>query len=88
MFGEEASKSTCLWLKNLPKLTPTKIVGRGEFVTYKSGVKMPKWYAEAIQLPKQERMKVRSKTFKGIAEALAEQWTQYVLTTHEELPKI
>ena len=39
-FGHEAEKTTCLWLKNLPNLTPTNIVGKGEIVTYKSGKKM------------------------------------------------
>ena len=38
MFGDEASKKTCLWLKNLPKLTPTKIVGKGEVVEGKNGL--------------------------------------------------
>lgn len=74
MFGDEASSFTCLWLKNLPLLTPTKIVGRGEFITHKSGVKKPKWYADALNLPPKERMKIRSKTFQGIADAMAEQW--------------
>lgn len=73
-FGDKASKSTCLWLKNLPKLTPTNIVDKGAFTTYKSGKRMPTWYAEAIKLPKDERMKVRSKTFQGIADAMAAQW--------------
>lgn len=73
-FGDEAQKTTCLWLKNLPNLKPTKIVGKGEFTTYKSGNKMPKWYADAFRLPKAERQKLRSKTFQGIADAMAEQW--------------
>jgi len=69
MFGNSFSKKTCLWLKNLPKLVPTKIVGKGEFITYKSGRKMPKWYAEL-----RGKGHERSRTFKGIAEAMAEQW--------------
>ena len=43
-------------------------------VTYKSGNTMPKWYADAFKLPKAERQKLRSKTFQGIADAMAEQW--------------
>jgi hypothetical protein len=74
MFGDEASKKTCLWLKNLPKLTPTKIVGKGEVVEGKNGFRMQKWYCDAYGLPKEERQKIRSKTFPGIAEAIAEQW--------------
>lgn len=69
-FGEPYSKRTCLWLKNLPKLMATKIVDKGEFVTYASGRRMPKWYAE-----KWGGGKSRSKTFQGIADAMAEQWS-------------
>ena len=43
---------------------------------YKSGNTMPKWYADAFKLPKAERQKLRSKTFQGIADAMAEQWGQ------------
>jgi len=76
-FGDEAQKTTCLWLKNLPKLKPTKIVGKGEFVTFKSGKKHPAWYAEAFAKAKTkaERQKLRSKTFQGIADAMADQWS-------------
>ncbi len=74
-FGEEASKATCLWLKGLPKLIPTKIVSKGEFYYPKSGAtRRPKWFADSAYLPKEERQKARSKTFKGIADAMAEQW--------------
>lgn len=71
-FGHEASKSTCIWLKGVPLLTPTKIVNKGEFVTFASGKKMPKWYAEAWS--SKDRAKIRSKTFQGIADAMAAQW--------------
>lgn len=75
-FGDEAQKATCLWLKNIPKLKPTKIVNKGEFITYKSGKKHPKWYADALSKTstKEERQKIRSKTFQGIADAMAKQW--------------
>lgn len=75
-FGDEAQKTTCLWLKNLPKLKPTKIVGKGEFTTFKSGKRHPKWYADAMATAKTkaERQKLRSKTFQGIADAMADQW--------------
>lgn len=71
-FGENAQKSTCLWLKNLPLLKPTNIVDKGEMITYESGRTMAKWYNEARNNP--ERSKIRSKTFIGIAKAMAEQW--------------
>ena len=81
MFGDKAQKSTCLWLKNLPKLEPTNIVEKGEFIEFisKKGVKkkQPKWYFDALKQAKtpEERRTLRSKTFKGIAEAMAKQWT-------------
>ena len=74
MFGDEAQKTTCLWLKGLPKLKPTNIVGEGEQIKYESGRSMPKWYADAYKLPPKERAKLRSKTFPGIARAMALQW--------------
>ena len=62
MFGHGETKATCLWLKNLPKLEPTNIVeGREQRVW-----KMP---------PGPERAKERSKTFPGIAKAMASQWS-------------
>tara|TARA_R110002153_G_scaffold3966_3_gene18989 strand:+ start:742 stop:1377 length:636 start_codon:yes stop_codon:yes gene_type:complete len=81
MFGNKAQKSTCLWLKNLPLLEPTDIVEKGEFIEFisKKGVKkkQPKWYFDALKNAKTpaERRTLRSKTFKGIAEAMAKQWT-------------
>jgi len=78
MFGDEASKVTCLWLKNLPKLEPTKIVGKGERVILSSGKSLPKWYSDALTQAKSaaERRTLRSKTFEGMAKAMAEQWTK------------
>ena len=73
-FGDSFSKKTCLWLKGLPLLKPTELVDKGEQVKYKSGKSMPKWYADAFQLPPKERAKIRSKTFPGIADAMATQW--------------
>lgn len=70
-FGHEARKTTCLWLKNLPLLKPTKLVGQGEIHTTKSGRRLPKWYNLP---PGPDRWKVRSATFPGIATAMADQW--------------
>jgi hypothetical protein len=77
-FGDEASKATCLWLKNLPLLEPTNIVGKGERVYLSSGKSLPKWYSDALTLSKSsaERRTMRSKTFEGLARAMAEQWTR------------
>lgn len=68
-FGDEAQKTTCLWLKGLPKLEATDIVGKGEFWVSPDGKKrMPKWFSD------NKSGKIRSKTFPGIAKAMAEQW--------------
>jgi len=68
-YGHEASKKTCLWLKGLPKLQSTKLVGKGEFITYASGKRLPAWYAKSWG-----DGKARSIFWPGIAEAMAEQW--------------
>ena len=73
-FGDAFEKKTCLWLKGLPELTPTNIVEIPPRKKFDSGKTMPSWYAEAWHLPKEERAKLRSKTFPGIAKAMAEQW--------------
>ena len=72
-FGHTTQKTTCLWTKNLPLLKHTKVV-KPEMVTMKNGKKMNKFHYDTFSLPKKERSHVRSKTFKGIAEAMAEQW--------------
>ena len=73
-FGDAFEKKTCLWLKGLPELTHTNIVEIPPRKKFDSGKSMPSWYAEAWHLPKEERAKLRSKTFPGIAKAMAEQW--------------
>ena len=73
-FGHEARKSTCLWLKNTPLLKPTKIVEPDvySYVAANGKVKTDsKWRS---RLNGEERSKFRSKTFPGIAKAMAEQW--------------
>ena len=73
-YGEPFSKKTCLWLKCLPYLIPTNIVEKGERIKYSSGKSLPKWYADLYRLKPKERAKARSKTFTGIAKAMASQW--------------
>lgn len=70
-FGHEATKTTCLWLKNLPHLTATNIVGKGERHVTSGGNSLPKWYNLP---PSPDRWKIRSTTFPGIAQAMADQW--------------
>lgn len=81
MFGDEATKTTCLWLKDLPLLLPTNIVGKGERTVFASGKSHPKWYADALRQAKtkEERQTLRSKTFEGMARAFAEQWSNYII---------
>jgi hypothetical protein len=80
-FGHEAQKTTCLWLKNLPNLKHTNIVGKGDFYTTPTGKKMPSWMSDPVGADgkklaygSSEIKKVRNKTFQGIADAMADQW--------------
>ena len=74
MFGDPERKSTCLWLKNLPCLIPTSIV-KPNIIKYKNGKGTDSpWHVDTMSLPPTERAKVRSKTFPGIAKAMADQW--------------
>ena len=73
-FGDAFEKKTCLWLKGLPKLAYTNIVEIPPRKKFDSGKSMPSWYADAWRLPKEKRARLRSKTFPGIAKAMAEQW--------------
>lgn len=74
MFGDEFEKKTCLWIKGLSPLVPSNEVKPSERKVFDSGKSMPVWYANLWRLPKDERAKLRSQTFLGIAKAMAEQW--------------
>ena len=73
-FGDPFEKRTCLWLKGVEPLVATNEVKPAPRSEYASGRTMPTWYADAWRLPPAERSKARSKTFPGIAKAMAEQW--------------
>lgn len=78
MFGDPYSKNTCLWLKNLRPLHPSKETNdHGERIYFGSGKSQPKWYSDGLTKTKskEERQKWRSKTFPNIARAIAQQWT-------------
>lgn len=77
-FGHKERKATCLWLKGLPPLKPTNIV-KPDIIKHKSGRTDSRLHFETLSLPPSERAKIRSKTFPGIAKAMAEQWSKYVL---------
>ena len=73
-FGENSTKSTCLWLKGLPKLTATNIITPEKHTT-KIGKVYDKWWFDTCLISDlKERASIRSKTFPGIAMAMAEQW--------------
>lgn len=77
-FGHPQTKATCLWLKRLPKLVPTKIITypqRDEFLAvldYEQAIKQ--WHAVHQTPPGPDRWRIRSRTFPGIGDAMADQW--------------
>ena len=82
-FGDPFSKTTCLWLKGLPKLVPTKVVSKGEFYVAPSGKRLPAWYGDAagpdgkkLAYGSEAMRRIRNKTFPGIAKAMAGQWSE------------
>jgi hypothetical protein len=92
-FGDPATKATCLWLKGLPKLKWVKqdnlfekaTTVKPEFYTTASGKKYPKWsMIDAAKIKDLNmRSKFRSKTFPGIAEAMAIQWGTYLIEQYQ-----
>jgi hypothetical protein len=76
MFGENSTKAICLWLKDLPKLTATNIITPTKHIS-KSGLVYDEWWFNTCLISDlKKRASVRSKTFPGIAKAMAEQWTE------------
>ncbi len=71
MFGHAETKATCLWLENLPILKPTNIVGEKLPLFGKDGHREQRIWKEP---PSSDRWKNRSRTYQGIANAMAEQW--------------
>lgn len=70
-FGHDASKKTGLWLKNLPKLVPTDVIIKDRYANQTPS-------GQNNLGPGPERAKMRSKTYEGIANAMADQWTEYI----------
>ena len=85
-FGHSVSKKTCLWTKNLPKLEPTQIV-EPEKIHSKGrtgGYSGPSWYVtdengKILSWKDPRTSIIRSKTYPGVAEAIAQQWGDYIL---------
>lgn len=80
-FGDPFEKKTCLWLKGLPELKPTNIVTPPPRQVLSSGKTLPLWYSNCGG----NRAKARSKTFPGIAKAMAEQWAGENRKTQEDI---
>lgn len=81
MFGDDASKATCLWLENLPPLKPTQIV-KGRVVQH-NGKQVERWSNQTVSgqnrlSPSDDRWKERSRTYQGVANAMADQWGHYI----------
>jgi hypothetical protein len=74
-FGDAETKRTCLWLKNLPPLTPTSHPSANELANMKTGVT---WARVHRMAPGPNRQKERSRFFPGIARAMADQWGRHV----------
>ena len=78
-FGDDVSKSTCLWLKGLPRLTPTNYVSGKPHVT-RDGRHVTRWGNQNLECGgdllgwNPDRARVRSKTYPGIADAIVSQW--------------
>lgn len=92
-FGDPVTKTTCLWLKGLPPLqhhehdnlfAEQTHVYPGRTVTCKNGVRLSEWAYKMSCLPQDQRAKARSKTFPGIANAMAEQWGAAILKHHNK----
>jgi len=76
-FGHNASKKTCLWLKDLPELTPTKLI-EPRIVNGKKRWANQTDSGQNNLPPTKDRWKIRSATYTGIASAMAEQWCPYI----------
>jgi hypothetical protein len=74
-FGDPVKKSTCLWLHGLPKLEPTEVVDVPKVPRGRARITMvSKWEERIANTTKSKRASLRSKTFPGVARAMAEQW--------------
>lgn len=74
MFGDPVRKATCLWLKGLPHLEPTCVIQPDIYKAKNGSGTYSDWYLQTSMLPHSMRSFARSKTFPGIAKAMANQW--------------
>ena len=88
-FGEDASKRTCLWLQGLPLLRPTSRVS-GRIVTRPDGRTVERWANQTDSgqnrlAPSPDRWRLRSRTYPGIAAAMATQWAPVILSANQPI---
>ena len=78
-YGHDASKKTCLWLKGLPNLVPTSDMTKEDvtYVTLSNGKRIPRGEYDIACKPHDQRGKLRSRFWSGIATAMADQWTEH-----------
>lgn len=81
-FGDTERKGTCLWTKGLPILKSTNVV-EPDIIKHASGRTDSRLHFETLKLPKEERRKARSVTFKGFADAMAQQWGDYLIYAYK-----
>lgn len=80
-FGHPEPKKTCLWTKGFPNLIPTHTGIEPEYHVTESGKRVPKWFFYADKSKGQaHRAELRSRTFSGVASALATQYTEFLLS--------
>ena len=85
-YGDPATKPTCLWLRGLPRLVPTRIVQPPPAHRFPSGNSMGAWYYATSKA--KDRARARSKTFPGIAAAMAAQWHAWLAEPFRLVPDI
>ena len=78
-FGHNATKKTCLWLKGLPNLVPTSNMTKDDvsYVTLKNGKRFSEWEYKIACMSHDQRGKLRSRFWEGVASAMADQWSSY-----------
>lgn len=79
-FGDPFTKTSCLWLENLPPLQPEVVVAKGRKIRTPGGKVISEWYSKAKVSIKEKTQTDRSRTFPGVAKAMARQWDYYLRT--------
>lgn len=88
MFGEPFTKATCLWLRGLPRLVPTDPVDPLPAHAFPGSNSAGAWWYETMRMSRKQRARARSKTFQGIAAAMATQWHAWLAGPFRLVPDI